>query len=87
MIIFPQLVPAVGFLDCSSSAQIFTASAGSLVDCLLPGEVFNCEARDELIRLVCTKVWKETQREVQQHWFIYSYISAYIQGLYMYCGG
>jgi hypothetical protein len=29
-------------------------------------------------------LWKETQREVRQHWFIYSYISAYIQGLYMY---
>jgi hypothetical protein len=27
---------------------------------------------------------KETQREVRQHWFIYSYISAYIQALYMY---
>ncbi len=32
-------------------------------------------------------VWKETQREVRQHWFIYSYISAYIQTLYMYCPG
>ncbi len=32
-------------------------------------------------------VWKETQREVRQHWFIYSYISAYIQALYMYCPG
>jgi hypothetical protein len=32
-------------------------------------------------------LWKETQREVRQHWFIYSYISAYIQALYMYCLG
>ena len=32
-------------------------------------------------------LWKETQREVRQHWFIYSYISAYIQALYMYCPG
>ncbi len=30
-------------------------------------------------------VWKETQREVRHHWFIYSYISAYKQALYMYC--
>jgi hypothetical protein len=30
-------------------------------------------------------LWKEAQREVRQHWFIYSYISAYIQALYMYC--
>ncbi len=34
-----------------------------------------------------TSLWKETQREVRQHWFIYSYISAYIQALYMYCPG
>jgi hypothetical protein len=32
-------------------------------------------------------LWKETQREVPQHWFIYSYISTYIQTLYMYCPG
>jgi hypothetical protein len=32
-------------------------------------------------------LWKETQREVRQHWFIYSYISVYIQALYMYCPG
>ncbi len=32
-------------------------------------------------------LWKETQQEVRQHWFIYSYISAYIQTLYMYCPG
>ncbi len=30
-------------------------------------------------------LWKKMQQEVQQHWFIYSYISAYIQALYMYC--
>ncbi len=30
-------------------------------------------------------LWKEAQREVRQHWFIYSYISAYIQALFMYC--
>jgi hypothetical protein len=29
-------------------------------------------------------LWKKAQREVRQHWFIYSYISAYIQALYMY---
>jgi hypothetical protein len=33
------------------------------------------------------RLWKETQREVRQHWFIYSYISAYIKTLYMYCPG
>jgi hypothetical protein len=38
-------------------------------------------------RLGSTVLWKETQREVRQHWFIYSYISAYIQALYMYCPG
>ncbi len=32
-------------------------------------------------------LWKKAQREVRQHWFIYSYISAYIQALYMYCPG
>jgi hypothetical protein len=31
--------------------------------------------------------WKEAQREVRQHWFIYGYISACIQALYMYCPG
>ncbi len=30
-------------------------------------------------------LWKEAQPEVRQHWFIYSYIAAYIQALYMYC--
>jgi hypothetical protein len=27
-------------------------------------------------------LWKEAQREVRQHWFIYSYIAACIQALY-----
>jgi hypothetical protein len=27
-------------------------------------------------------LWKEAQQEVQQHWFIDSYIAAYIQVLY-----
>jgi hypothetical protein len=30
-------------------------------------------------------LWMEAQREVRQHWFIYSYMSAYIQALYMCC--
>jgi hypothetical protein len=29
-------------------------------------------------------MWKEAQQLVRQHWFIDSYISAYIQTLYMY---
>jgi hypothetical protein len=37
----------------------------------------------EVFKMFC--LWKEAQREVRQHWFIYSYISAYIQALYMYC--
>jgi hypothetical protein len=30
-------------------------------------------------------MWMKAEREVRQHWFIDSYISAYIQALYMYC--
>ncbi len=30
-------------------------------------------------------MWKQVRQEVRQHWFIYSYIAAYIQVLYMYC--
>ncbi len=27
-------------------------------------------------------MWKEAQQEIRQHWFIDSYVAAYIQGLY-----
>jgi hypothetical protein len=30
-------------------------------------------------------LWKQARQEVRQHWFIYSYIAAHIQALYMYC--
>ncbi len=30
-------------------------------------------------------LWKQARQEVRQHWFIYSYIAAYKQALYMYC--
>ncbi len=30
-------------------------------------------------------LWKQARREVGQHWFIYSYIAAYIQAPYLYC--
>ncbi len=29
-------------------------------------------------------MWKQARQEIRQHWFIYSYIAAYIQALYMY---
>jgi hypothetical protein len=28
-------------------------------------------------------LWKQVRQEVRQHWFIYSYIAAYIQALYI----
>jgi hypothetical protein len=31
------------------------------------------------------KVWKQARQEERQHLFIYGYIAAYIQVLYMYC--
>ncbi len=40
-----------------------------------------------LIHEIKKRLWKEAQQEVRQHWFIYSYISAYIEALYMYCPG
>ncbi len=30
------------------------------------------------------RLWKQARQEVRQHWFIYSYIAAYIEALYMY---
>jgi hypothetical protein len=32
------------------------------------------------------ELWKEAQQEVRQHWFIYSYIAAYIQMQYRVIG-
>jgi hypothetical protein len=50
-------------------------------------EPFDCLKDPLLGQFRKSKLWKKTQQEVRQHWFIYSYISAYIQALYMYCPG
>jgi hypothetical protein len=38
--------------------------------------------QNRLFELIIDPLWKEAQQEVRQHWFIDSYIAAYIQMQY-----
>jgi hypothetical protein len=48
----------------------------------LKGEFCNNLANGKYVSML---LWKEAQQKVRQHWFLYSYIAAYIQALYVYC--
>jgi hypothetical protein len=46
---------------------------------------FYCPSNMTTCRLSFEDIVEASGQEVRQHWFIYSYIAAYIQALYMYC--
>ncbi len=81
-VVKPEGRPAASVKPGQESSVIKSISAYTLTARSLVKHLEGNEASDRITP--GSPLWKEAQREVRQHWFIYSYIAAYIQALYMY---